>query len=59
MRKCFGGKIESMIQMYELLVVTLIILRVMLLFSLPALGLVLTSKQACKAVMNGDRRLAV
>lgn len=58
MRKCFGGKIESMIQMYELLV-TLIILRVMLLFSLPALGLVLTSKQACKAVMNGDRRLAV
>lgn len=30
----------------------------MLLFSLPALGLVLTSKQTRKALMNGDRQLA-
>lgn len=40
----------------ELLVVTLS--SWLLRFSLPALGLVLTSKQTRKALMNGDRRLA-
>lgn len=51
-----GGKTESVIQMFEPLV-TFTILLVML-FSLPALGLVLTSKQTHKPLMNGDRWLA-
>ena len=49
--KMLWGKTESMIQMYELLRVTFILL-LLLLFSLPALGLVLTSRQTLKALMN-------
>lgn len=50
-----GGR-ESLIQDQELLLT--IILLLMLLFSLPALGLVRTSEQTLrKALMNGDRRL--
>lgn len=49
------GQTESTVQMHELFLVTFLILLILLLFSLPALGLALTSKQTIKALKIGDR----
>lgn len=56
--KCVGGKIKKQVTKARASCCNLIILLVRLLFSLPAFGLVLTSKQTlCRAFMNGSRRL--
>lgn len=52
--KCIGGKREKQDTFVRASCCNLIILLVMLLFSLPAFGLMLTSKQTlCRTFMNG------